>query len=190
MDHTRDYSILMTLVAKLYNVYNSMKSRRIFGPIEAIEILLLTLLEPAKFMLIFQVWPALVTKGAYIFLVFVTNEWTDTFHIYILWMPWILFHERCYGMEYTVSSRNMHLLIAVTERVIYTSLFLLSPNKMKFIDLLLANVIHILWLNKALKMKIFCPSHEVYRSKLNEPVTLRCLQTLKRVYWLVHSSHR
>lgn len=56
-------------------------------------------------------------------------------------------------------------------------------------DLLLANVIHFLWLNKALKMKIFCPSHEVYRSKLNEQVTLRDLQTLKRVYWLVHASH-
>lgn len=83
----------------------------------------------------------------------------------------------------------MHLLIAVTERVIYICLFLLSPNKMKFMDLLLANVIHFLWLNKALKMKIFCPSHEVYRSKLNEQVTLRHLQTLKRVYWLVHASH-
>lgn len=83
----------------------------------------------------------------------------------------------------------MHILIAVTERVIYICLFLLSPNKMKFIDLLLANVIHFLWLNKALKMKIFCPSHEVYRSKLNEQVTLRDLQTLKRVYWLVHASH-
>lgn len=83
----------------------------------------------------------------------------------------------------------MHLLIAVTERVIYICLFLLSPNKMKFIDLLLANVIHFLWLNKALKMKIFCLSHEVYRSKLNEQVTLRDLQTLKRVYWLVHASH-
>lgn len=43
MYHTRDYSILMTLVAKLYNIYNSMKSRRIFGPIEAVENLLLTL---------------------------------------------------------------------------------------------------------------------------------------------------
>lgn len=75
-------------------------------------------------------------------------------------------------MEYTVSSRNMHLLITVIKRVVYTSLFLLSPNKMKFIDVLLANVIHILWLNKALKMKIFCPSHEVYRSKLNERVEL------------------
>lgn len=83
----------------------------------------------------------------------------------------------------------MHLVIAVTVRVIYTSLFLLSPNKMKFIDLLLATVIHILWLNKALKMKIFCLSHEVYSTKLNEQVTLRHLQTLKRVYWLVHSSH-
>jgi len=84
----------------------------------------------------------------------------------------------------------MHLVIAVTERVIYTSLFLLSPNKMKFIDSLLANVIHVLWLNKALKMKIFCPSHEVHRSKLNEQVTLRYLQTLRRVHWLVHSSCR
>lgn len=189
MYHTRDYSILMTLVAKLYNIYNSMKSRRIFGPIEAIENLLLTLLQPAKSTLIFQVWPVPVTKGACIFLILLTYEWTDTFHIRILQMPWILFHERCYDMEYTVSSWNMHLLIAVTERVIYTSLFPLSPNKMKFIDLLLANVIHVLWLNKALKMKIFCPSHEVYRSKLNEQVTLRHLQTLKRVYWLVHSSY-
>lgn len=46
MYHTRDYSILMTLVAKLYSIYNSMKPRRIFGPIEAIENLLLILLEP------------------------------------------------------------------------------------------------------------------------------------------------
>ena len=50
---------------------------------------------------------------------------------------------------------------------------LLLPNKMKFTDLLLFNRIHCLWLNKALKMKIFCPSDEVYRSKLNEQVTLR-----------------
>jgi len=55
MYHTRDCSILMTLVAQLYNIYNNMKSRRIFGPIEAIENLLLTLLEPAKSILIFQV---------------------------------------------------------------------------------------------------------------------------------------
>lgn len=90
----------------------------------------------------------------------------------MLQMPWILFHERCYDMEHTVSSWNTHPLIAVIERVIHTSLFLLSPNEMKFIDLLLANRIHILWLNKALKMKIFWPSQEVYRSKLNEQVTL------------------
>lgn len=56
---------------------------------------------------------------------------------------------------------------------IYICLLLLLPNKMKFTDLLLFNRIHCLWLNKALKMKIFCPSDEVYRSKLNEQVTLR-----------------
>lgn len=76
-------------------------------------------------------------------------------------------------------SRNTHPLIAVSERMIYICLLLLSPNKMKFTDLLLYNRIHCLWLNKALKMKIFCPSHDVYRSKLKEQVTLRHLQTLK-----------
>lgn len=65
MYHTRDYSILMTLVAKLYNIYNNMKSRRIFGPIEAIENLLLTLLEPAKSILIFQVASSSQKRGLY-----------------------------------------------------------------------------------------------------------------------------
>lgn len=174
MYHTRDYSILMTLVAKLYNIYNSMKSRRIFGPIEAVENLLLTLLEPAKSILIFQVASSSHKRGLY-FPTLLKLEQTDTFQILMLQMPWMLFHERCYDMEHTISSWNPHLLIAVIERVIHTSLFLLSPNEMKFIDLISANGIHILWLNKALKMKIFCPSQEVYRSKLNEQVTLRHL---------------
>lgn len=37
MEHNRDYTILMTLVAKLYNFYHSKKSRRKFVYIEAIE---------------------------------------------------------------------------------------------------------------------------------------------------------
>lgn len=65
MSHTRDYSILMTLVAKLHNIYNSMKSMRIFGPIEAIENLLLTLLEPTKSILIFQVASSGHKRGLY-----------------------------------------------------------------------------------------------------------------------------
>lgn len=194
MYHTGDYSILMTLVSKLYTIYNSMKSRRIFSPIEAIENFLVTSLEPAKSILIFQVWPAPVTKGVYIFLILLT--WVNQYfsYTYPRNTPGFI-SKRCYDMEYTVSSWNMHLLIAVTERVIYTSLFLLSPNKMKFIDLLLANMMHVLWLNKALKMKIFCPSHEVYRSKLNEQVkapanlekgVLACSFFLRIINWSVN----
>lgn len=45
MEHNRDYIILMTLVTKLYNFYCSKKSSRTFGSIDAIEKLLLTVLE-------------------------------------------------------------------------------------------------------------------------------------------------
>lgn len=191
MEHNRDYIILMTLVTKLYNFYYSKKSRRKLGsichrktPTDFVGVNIWT-----KFILIFQVWLILFTGSLYFCLILLAYDYEQViFFMYKYYKLWILFHKRSYGMNILSCffSWNTHPLIAVSERVIYIRLLLLSPNKMKFTDLLLFNRIHCLWLNKALKMKIFCPSHEMYRSKLNEQVTLRHLQTLKAcIGWLI-----
>lgn len=111
---------------------------------------------------------------------------SDIFHAQYYEL-WILFHKRSYDMNILFFfTKHAPFNSSYWKSDIYICLLLLLPNKMKFTDLLLFNRIHCLWLNKALKMKIFCPSDEVYRSKLNEQVTLRHLQTLRACTgWLI-----